>query len=106
MPKPPNENFVDGGDIQVDDENITNELEPYHDKKVEEAPHEPRDEPKLRRSTREHQVSQRYPQQEYVTVTENGEKKYHQEAILNIDKEKWLKSIQEEMNSLHENHTF
>lgn len=35
VPKPPSGNFVDGGDMQVNDENITNHQEPYHDDLVE-----------------------------------------------------------------------
>lgn len=35
-----------------------------------------------------------------------GDPNDYQEAILNVDKEKWLKVMQEDINSLHENHTF
>jgi hypothetical protein len=31
VPKPPNRTFVDGGDIQVDDENVTDDHVPNHD---------------------------------------------------------------------------
>lgn len=39
-------------------------------------------------------------------VTDNGESEYYQEVISNVDKEKWLKFMQEDVNSLQENHTF
>lgn len=69
------------GDILVDDENITNYQEPYHDDNVEEAPHEPPVEHELRRFTRERQFFQRYLLHEYVMITNSGEPKYYQEAI-------------------------
>ncbi|CAJ2658330.1 unnamed protein product [Trifolium pratense] len=106
VPKPPSRTLVDGGDVQVDDENITDDHTHDHDDPVEEEPPEPSVEPLLRRSSRERQVSQRYPPHDYVTVTDNGEPEHYQEAIANVDKEKWFKAMQEEMNSLHENHTF
>ncbi|CAJ2642124.1 unnamed protein product [Trifolium pratense] len=106
VPKPPSRTLVDGGDVQVDDENVTDDHTHDHDDPVEEEPPEPSVEPLLRRSSRERQVSQRYPPHDYVTVTDNGEPEHYQEAIANVDKEKWLKAMQEEMNSLHENHTF
>lgn len=37
----PSENCVDGGDTQVNDENVTNDEEPYHDELVEVASSEP-----------------------------------------------------------------
>lgn len=40
VPKFSCRNFVDGRDIQVDDENVTDDQKPYHDEQVEEAPPE------------------------------------------------------------------
>ncbi|MCI36351.1 hypothetical protein A2U01_0057574, partial [Trifolium medium] len=73
---------------------------------VEEEPPEPSVEPELRRSSRERQVSQRYPPQDYVTVTDSGEADYYQEINTNVDKEKWFEAMQEEMSSLLEKNTF
>jgi hypothetical protein len=41
VPKPPNRTFVDGGDIQVDDENVTDDHVPNHDEPVKENYLEP-----------------------------------------------------------------
>ena len=55
----------------------------------------------MRRSAREPVPSTRYPSSEYVTITENvSEVKAH------VEKEKWLKVMQDEMKSLHDNHTY
>lgn len=44
VPKPPSWNFVDGGDIQVDNENAANDDAHDHDEPVQEVPPEPSDE--------------------------------------------------------------
>ncbi|CAJ2654735.1 unnamed protein product [Trifolium pratense] len=106
VPKPPSGTLVDGGDVQVDDENVTDDHTHDHDESVEEEPPEPSVEPELRRSSRERQVSQRYPPQDYVTVTDSGETDYYQEIITDVDKEKWFEAMQEERSSLHEKNTF
>lgn len=36
--KPLNKNFVDEDDIKIDDENVTNDQQPYHDDLVEYTP--------------------------------------------------------------------
>lgn len=41
-----------------------------------------------------------------MIITKSGELAYYQEDISNFDEEKWLKAMQEEKKSLHENHTF
>ncbi|CAJ2652104.1 unnamed protein product [Trifolium pratense] len=106
VPKPPSGTLVDGGDVQEDDENVTDDHTHDHDEPVEEEPPEPSVEPELRRSSRERQVSQRYPPQDYVTVTDSGETDYYQEIITDVDKEKWFEAMQEERSSLHEKNTF
>ncbi|MCI96623.1 hypothetical protein A2U01_0117923, partial [Trifolium medium] len=64
-----------------------------HDEPVEEEPPEPSVEPELLRSSRERQVSQRYPAQDYVTVTDSGKADYYQEIITDVDKEKWFEAM-------------
>ena len=76
------------------------------DEHSEHAPTQQMVEQQLRRSTREHQPSQRCPPYEYVLVTDGGESKYFQEAISHTQKEKRFEAMQEEMKSQHENHTF
>ncbi|CAJ2628405.1 unnamed protein product [Trifolium pratense] len=106
VPKPPSGTLVDRGDVQVDDENVTDDHTHDHDEPVGEEPPEPSVEPELRRSSRERQVSQRYPPQDYVTVTDSGETDYYQEIITDVDKEKWFEAMQEERSSWHEKNTF
>ena len=63
-------------------------------------------EPPLRRSTRDRQPSTRYPPNEYVILTNGGEPKTYQEAILHESKKEWVNAMQEEVRSLLENHTY
>ena len=41
-----------------------------------------------------------------MLLNDGGEPKCYEEAMLHEEKDKWFKSMQEEMKSLHENHTF
>lgn len=60
----------------------------------------------LRRSERERQPSTRYPASEYTMVTDAGEPESFHEAQVHEDRAKWKKAMQEEMDSLHKNHTY
>jgi hypothetical protein len=60
----------------------------------------------LRRSTRERQPSRRYSVDEYVLFSDGGEPESYQEAMLHDQKNEWQKAMQEDMKSLHENHTY
>lgn len=62
------------GDAHVDDLNVSEDQEPYYDDLVELTPSEPPVKLELRRSTIEHQVSQRYIPHEYMMITDNREK--------------------------------
>ncbi|PKI57098.1 hypothetical protein CRG98_022492, partial [Punica granatum] len=59
-----------------------------------------------RRSDRVRRHSTRYPPHEYVLLTDGGEPKCCDEAVAHEHKEHWLKVMNEEMNSLYENHTY
>lgn len=48
----PNINFVNEGDIQVDDDNLTNDQKSHHDGPIKKAPSEPSIEFEWRRFTR------------------------------------------------------
>jgi len=41
-----------------------------------------------------------------VLLTDEGEPECYEEVMLHEEKDKWFKAMQEEMKSLHENHTF
>ncbi|PKI46705.1 hypothetical protein CRG98_032900 [Punica granatum] len=43
---------------------------------------------------------------QYVLLTDGGEPEYYDEAVAHEHKEHWLKAMNEEMNSLFENHTY
>jgi len=60
----------------------------------------------LRRSTRERIPSSRYSPNEYVLLTDGGEPESLDEAMESEEKEKWFDAMEDEMKSLHDNHTF
>ena len=63
-------------------------------------------EPQLRRSTRQRQPSGKYPPHEFVMLTDENEPQNYEEAVSHEHNDEWMEAMQEEMNSLHENHTF
>jgi hypothetical protein len=73
---------------------------------LEQASSEPSTKIQLRRSTRECQPSRRYSVDEYVLFSSGGEPESYQEVMLHDQKNEWQKAMQEEMKSLHENHTY
>ena len=100
-----------GGELQEgdgvtenEDDLIVDDVEPA--KQVDEELPLPPYEPPLRRSTKERQPSTRYTPNEYVMLTDGGEPKTYQEAILHKSKKEWVKAIQEEVRSLLDNHTY
>jgi len=101
-----------GGDLQNDDnggfliEPLVGDPESTIDVIPEQDMQEAPDEPQLRRSTRPRQPSTKYYPHEYVLVTDGGEPECFDEAMSHEKKSEWLKAMQEEMKSLHENHTF
>jgi len=60
----------------------------------------------LRRSTRERRPFTRYNLDEYVTLTDEREPQSYEEAMADSHKAEWVKAMQEEIKSLHENHTY
>jgi hypothetical protein len=103
------------GDLQNDDnggflneplvgdpESANDDIDVIPEQVMQEAP----DEPQLRRSTRPRQPSTKYSPHEYVLVTDGGEPECFDEAMSHEKKSEWLQAMQEEMKSLHENHTF
>ena len=88
-----------GGELQEGDGVTENEDDPIVDdaKPTEQFDGElplPPYEPPLRRSTREHQHSTRYPPNEYMMLTDGGELETYQEAILHESKKEWAKAMQ------------
>ena len=62
--------------------------------------------PQLRRKTREHQPSTRFPSSKYILIANEGELESFQEVLSHKDKNCWIKFMQEEMNSLWKNDTY
>ena len=55
---------------------------------------------------RKRKTSSWYPRSQYILLTYEGEPKCYEEVMTDIHKEKWYNAMQEEMYSLHENHTY
>ncbi|CAN0846213.1 Retrovirus-related Pol polyprotein from transposon TNT 1-94 [Linum grandiflorum] len=92
-----------------DEEVVLDEPQGALDQEVQEDEHleqEEQPQPQLRRSTREHKASTRYSPNEYVMLSDGGEPECYQEAMSHEDKGEWNKAMQEEMKSLHDNHTY
>ena len=62
--------------------------------------------PQLRRTTRERQLSTGYPSTEYILTADEGEPKSYQAVQPHKDKDYWIKSMREEINSLWKNDTY
>ncbi|RVW79299.1 Retrovirus-related Pol polyprotein from transposon TNT 1-94 [Vitis vinifera] len=60
----------------------------------------------LRRSTRDRHPSTRYSVDDYVLLTDGGEPESYVEAMKEENKMKWVDAMRDEMESLHENHSF
>ena len=60
----------------------------------------------LRRFTRDQHPFTRYFVDDYVLLTDGGEPKIYEEAMEDENKMKWVDVMQDEMKSLHENHSF
>ena len=75
--------------------------EPLQEIQLDNAP------PQLvRRSSRPHKPSQRYPPSNYILLTDEGEPSCFQEACKVDHSEEWKNAMEEEMNSLQENKTW
>ena len=55
---------------------------------------------------RERRAPRRFPDEEHVLLTDEGDPKSFQEAKEDTHNRKWLSAMQDEMDSLHENHTY
>ena len=55
---------------------------------------------------RERRAPRRFPDEEHVLLTDEGEPESFEEAKNNTHSRKWLSAMEEEMDSLHENHTY
>ena len=92
------------GEIEAQDD-ATNDEAPVNenlDQQAEQIPPAPPPLAPVRRSTIERRPSTRYHPYEYVMLTDVGEPESYQEVMAH----EWLKAMQEELKSLHENHTY
>ena len=54
----------------------------------------------------ERKTPRRFPDAEHVLLTDEGEPESFEEAKEDTHSRKWLSAMQDEMDSLHENHTY
>lgn len=101
-----------GDEVQDDQQHGTGDVDTPTQVETDDDIHEqvpvsevPPDVP-LRRSTRDRQPSTRYSVDEYVLLTDGGEPECYAEAMEDEHKKEWVDAMQDEMKSLHENHTF
>jgi transposase InsO family protein len=94
-------------DVQNDYQGPGDTDVPLHDESHDQFPVSeiPPDVP-LRRSTRDRHPSTRYSVDEYVLLTDGGEPECYAEAMEDEHKSEWVDAMQDEMKSLHDNHTF
>ena len=95
-------NDADTGEGAMHDQNDQEMDEEEHPNQEEDSSTQS----ETRRSTRDRRPSTRYSQDEYVTLTDEGEPQSYKEAIVDTHKTEWVKAMQDEMQSLHENHTY
>ncbi|RDX71323.1 hypothetical protein CR513_49344, partial [Mucuna pruriens] len=93
----------DGFNVLLDDD-TKEEQEMLQDENLGDAPKPPP--VQLGRSNRERQSFTRYISNEYVTLANGEEPKCYQEAMESEERQKWLDAMQDEINSLHDNHTY
>jgi hypothetical protein len=89
-----NEEVTDGNRNYGDNEDM---VEDYEDEEQV---------PQVRRSFRIPKPQTKYPAMEFVLLTDGGEPESYEEAMMDNHKEEWLKAMQEELQSLHENLTY
>ena len=102
----PHISHSDGGGVEEGREHV--EMPPGNDVTPTEleGAEQPPSESDLRRSSRTRQLSRRYPIDEYIMLTDCGEPECYQEAVEGEHKDEWLAAMRDEMDSLHENHTY
>ncbi|XP_042490423.1 TMV resistance protein N-like [Macadamia integrifolia] len=100
-----------GYEIQNDQQGIDDADAPIQ-VEIDDSPHEQLPIPEvpspipLRRSIGDRQPSTRYSINEYVLLTDGGEPECFEETMEDEHKNEWVEAMQDEMKSLHENHTF
>ncbi|KAK8589518.1 hypothetical protein V6N12_023912 [Hibiscus sabdariffa] len=60
----------------------------------------------LQRSSRDRRSSVRYSSDDYVLLTGEGELECYEEAMESECKDQWVQAMKDELQSLHDNHTF
>lgn len=90
--------------FDVPNDDAEEEHEMSQDEDLGDAPKLPQ--AQVWRSTRQRKPSTRYPSDDYVTLTDGGEPECYDEAMESDEKKKWLDVMQDEIKSLHDNHTF
>ena len=90
--------------MRAEDDNNEGLAEPVEQALLEA--HAPPVELELRRSTIEQWLLTRYPPHGYEILTDEDEPEWFEEAMSHQYKNKWIKTIQEEIKSLNENYMY
>ncbi|WVZ07206.1 hypothetical protein V8G54_020552 [Vigna mungo] len=94
-----------GDDLDVPIDNVDEEEHDVsQDESLGDVPELPEAQPK--RSDKPKQPSKKYSINEHVMLTDEGELECYEEATESEEKQKRLDAIQDEMKSLHDNHTY
>ncbi|GKU92547.1 hypothetical protein SLEP1_g6259 [Rubroshorea leprosula] len=111
--KTPSRKITDGEEVQAPEDETEEPTIEEDEASIDggndeqgEQPLPQKEEPQLRRSTREHKPSARYPSSDYILIIEEEEPENFQEVQSHQDKDCWMKAMREEMNSLHKNNTY
>ncbi|CAL8081537.1 unnamed protein product [Prunus armeniaca] len=90
-----------------DDHKIDGIVDDVADEGLEAQAHEkPAAEFQPRRSTRVRRPPSRYSPDDYVLLTDGGEPECYKKALTHNQQDEWLKAMHEEIQSLHDNHTY
>ncbi|KAK8584424.1 hypothetical protein V6N12_068668 [Hibiscus sabdariffa] len=95
------------GDVNDDQQDIGEFDAPKDDfvTDQQQAPIAPTTVP-LRRSSRDRRSSIKYSSDDYVLLTDEGEPECYEEAMESESKDQWVEAMKDELQSLHDNHTF
>jgi len=93
-----------GDDFDVPIDDVEEEHGMSKNEDLGDAPEPPQ--VQIRRSNKQREPCTKYPSDDYVTLTDEGEPECFLEAVESEEKKKWLDVMQDEMRSLYDNHTF
>ena len=91
---------------EVEEAEIGTDQDPESDSDEEQIVEPVAEGQRRRYPLRERRAPRRFPDAEHVLLTDEGEPESFEEAKDDTHRRKWLSPMQDEMDSLHENHTY